>query len=97
MTSVVNVYKDVFDVYIGRASKRFGPASKFANPFWMENEGKREEVIEKFRSWLWQEIKEGRITKEELLKLDGKRLGCYCKPKNCHGDIIVKAIEWAKQ
>jgi hypothetical protein len=31
-----------------------------------------------------------------LLELDGKRLGCFCKPKLCHGDIIVAAVNWAK-
>jgi len=97
MTQVVNVYKDNFDVYIGRTSKKFGVGGKFANPYWMQDESKRKEVIEKFRIYLWKQIKEGKITKEELIALDGKKLGCYCSPKECHGDVIVKAIEWAKQ
>jgi hypothetical protein len=95
--TVVNVCKDAFDVYIGRDSKRFGAGGKFANPFWMRDESQREKVIEDFRRYLWEEIKTGKITKEELLALDGKRLGCYCHPKKCHGDVLVAAIEWAKK
>jgi len=29
----------------------------------------------------------------EFLKLKGKRLGCWCKPKGCHGDVIVELLE----
>ena len=28
-----------------------------------------------------------------LLKLRGKRLGCWCKPDLCHGDVLVKVVE----
>lgn len=27
---------------------------------------------------------------ESLSELDGKVLGCWCKPKRCHGDTIVE-------
>ena len=30
---------------------------------------------------------------EELKRLKGKKLGCWCKPERCHGDVIVKLIE----
>lgn len=23
-------------------------------------------------------------------ELDGKRIGCWCKPTDCHGDVLVK-------
>lgn len=57
----------------------------------------RDEAVEAYRLYLWGEIKAGRITRQQLLSLDGKRLACYCKPQSCHGDIIVAAIEWAKK
>jgi hypothetical protein len=41
-------------------------------------------------------IKDGKVTVQDLLDLDGKTLGCFCKPKGCHGDIIKDAVEWAK-
>lgn len=94
MTTVVNKYKvnmsDPDIVYIGRGSP-------FGNPFKMGNEDDRDKVIELYRHWLWKALQEGNITKEMLLAVDGKRLACYCAPKACHGDVLVKAIEWVKE
>ena len=73
MTKVVNKRVEPFDVYIGRGSK-------WGNPFVMRNEADRARVIEAYRKFLWQEIKAGRISKDELLALDRKRLGCFCAP-----------------
>ena len=33
------------------------------------------------------------LTDETLLKLAGKVLGCSCKPKDCHGDILVGLLD----
>lgn len=93
---VVNMYKEPFDIYIGR-SKRGQPHNKWCNPYPIdESKGQtREVVIQKFREHLWKMIKTGSITIQELKEMDGKILGCFCKPKSCHGDIIKAAIEWA--
>lgn len=94
MTEVVNKYKvDMSDpdiIYVGRGSP-------FGNPFVMKNKSDQERarVIEEYRHWLWSQIQKGIITKEMLLELDSKKLCCYCAPKACHGDVLVKAIEWA--
>lgn len=90
MCRVVNKYKEDYDVYIGRGSL-------WGNPFKIGADGTREEVIEKFRLYLWEQIKAGRISKEQLVELEGKTLGCFCTPQACHGDIIVKAVNWAKE
>lgn len=37
-------------------------------------------------------IKSGEITKAHLEPLRGMRLGCTCKPKPCHGDIIAHIV-----
>lgn len=98
MCTVVNLYKEKYDIYIGRARSGEKP-NKWCNPFKLNNskdDNERSEVLEKYRKHLWDQIKKGFITKEELLTLEGKRLGCFCKPKACHGDIIVKAVKWAK-
>jgi hypothetical protein len=29
----------------------------------------------------------------EFYKIEGKILGCFCKPKQCHGDIIVEVLD----
>lgn len=92
MCRVVNKYKDKYDVYIGRGSP-------LGNPFPINDAigDTREVVIEKFRMWLFSKVKSGEITKEYLASLDGKVLGCFCKPLPCHGDVIVRAVEWAKE
>ena len=90
MVRVVNKYKETYDVYIGRGSK-------WGNPYKLTSEDKRDEVVELYRKHLWKQIKTGEITKEDLLELDGKTLGCFCKPKKCHGDVIASAVKWCKE
>lgn len=89
MCTVVNKYKEEFDVYIGRGSQ-------WGNPFVIGKDGTREDVIALYKQHLWMQIKSGAVRLDDLLTLDGKRLGCFCKPQACHGDVIVKAVEWAK-
>lgn len=76
--TVVNKYKEPYDVYIGRGSK-------WGNPFVIGEHGDRDEVIEQYAQWL--------PTQPELVasmpELTGKRLGCFCAPKACHGDVLV--------
>lgn len=83
-------------VYIGRPSV-------LGNPFHVDRDGNREEVIEKYRRWLWGEIKQRGEVFEELLRLLALEmkygelaLVCHCKPLACHGDVIIKALEWLK-
>lgn len=85
---VVNRYKEPFDVYIGRGSP-------WGNPYTVEEFG-REQYISMYRKFLWDSISQGVISKEDILSLSGARLGCFCKPKACHGDVIVSAFYWAE-
>lgn len=87
-TKVVNKYKEDYDIYIGRGSK-------WGNPFAIGEHGTREDVIEKYRVYLWEQIKKGNITKEDLYELNGSVLGCFCNPQACHGDVLIKALEWS--
>lgn len=89
-------------VYMGRAMKKYGlEKSKFANPFPLKKEEPRGATIERYREWLWKQIKKGEITIKDLLALEGKDLVCFCKQPNkevaCHCDVIMAAIEWAKK
>ncbi len=52
----------------------------------------RKEVLKMFQEWLHSLMNKGIITSMELRGLSGKKLGCCCKPKPCHGDIIVKTF-----
>lgn len=99
--AVVNFYKvgckiPPNSIYIGRPNYKFGlKGSKYANPFKLSEDEPRGSTIERYKQWLWNEIKEGRITKEELANLEGYDLVCYCSPKLCHGDVLLAAIKWA--
>lgn len=84
-TVVVNKYKSEYDIYIGRGSD-------WGNPFTVEQYG-REKCIEMYEEALRKAIAEHPIIIEKLMALKGKRLGCFCKPKACHGDVLIKLIE----
>lgn len=76
---VVHCKREPFNVYIGRPSK-------WGNPFEIGRDGTREEVVAKYESWL--------LTQPSLLaslsELCGEDLGCWCSPKPCHGDVLVR-------
>lgn len=83
---VVHCKKEPFDVYIGRGSVWGNPFSHkkgTAAKFIVDS---REEAIQKFEEYL--------VTSPDLLEkvkeLEGKILGCWCKPKSCHGEVLLK-------
>lgn len=82
MTRVVHV-RDPHDVYIGRPSK-------WGNPFRIGSDGNRAEVIEKYREWL---LDNPDVIESAKVSLKGKRLGCYCAPKACHGDVLAELVD----
>ena len=84
--TVVNRRKENFDVYIGRGSP-------FGNPYKITEHQDRIDVIEKYRKWFYNQIKDDAHFKLSVLFLRGKKLGCYCKPKPCHGDVIVEYLD----
>lgn len=61
----------------------------WGNPFKCGVDGTREEVITKHREWV--------VTQPHLIarlrELKGKRLGCWCKPEACHGDVLVELAD----
>jgi len=86
---VVHCMKDDYDVYIGRGKcPKTGKIGKWGNPFIIGKDGTREEVIAKYRNWI--------LNNEKLLKnineLRNKTLGCWCRPKVCHGDVLLDIL-----
>jgi len=87
MPKVLNKYKDFIPsdaVYIGRGSP-------YGNPFLLGKDGDRSEVIDRYREYLY--------SNKELLdkiinELKGKDLVCFCKPKKCHGDILIEIANY---
>lgn len=82
-------------LYIGRANAKFGlPQSLFANPFPVINPEDRDKSIQDYRKWLWNKILDNVITKDDLKALVNKKIVCYCKPKNCHGDVLQSVVNY---
>lgn len=85
-TRAVNVYNSDYDVYVGR-NPSYGN-TKWGNPF----KDPSIPLHEKLR--LYEDyIRETPDLWDSLHELKGKRLGCHCKPKPCHADILVKLVK----
>lgn len=99
LTTVLNLHhkvdtRDPDYVYVGRNSP-------YGNPFTHQKTlypgvvyvGSREEAIVAYRLWLTDDTVEvvgwRKPTREEVRRLRGKKLGCFCKPQGCHGDVLA--------
>jgi hypothetical protein len=87
------------NVYIARAGvvfvdgKRFpAQSSPFANPYKIGRDGSRAEVIEKYRVYITEKIKQDAALYNQLRHMKGKNLGCWCHPEPCHGDVLLSII-----
>ncbi len=90
-------YKDLEDwlqnsnhVYIGRNMTCYvkgAKQSKWCNKFSVKTYG-RDKCLELYHDYI---IKNNNLMKD-IMELDGKILGCWCKPESCHGDILLKII-----
>lgn len=101
---VVHCMRDDYDVYIGRGkdphSHEWG---EWGNPYSHRESASAtvtkansvEEAIESYRTDLWKRLRDGRLSVEKLAALNGRRLGCWCAPGPCHGEVLVAAAEWA--
>lgn len=80
-TRVVHCKRESYDVYIGRPSK-------WGNPFAIGVNGDRKTVIEKYRKY----VMNCPDLMDALSELRGRVLGCWCKPQDCHGDVLVELV-----
>ena len=95
MTHVVHCKKEVYNILIDRTTK-------WGNPFVIGKDGNRLDVISKYKEWLdvWiinnkKVVIRGYSNKwvcEHLYLLKDKILACWCKPKSCHGDVLIELI-----
>jgi len=94
-TKVVHCNKDSYDILIDRTTM-------WGNPFKIGKDGDRTDVIVKFDLWLngkdFVDFKQPKLQKilNNIDQLDGQTIACWCKPRECHGDIYVKFIEYRK-
>ncbi len=88
---VVHCKKEPYDVYIGRPSK-------WGNPFSHKDGTKaeyvvstRKEAVDRYE----EHLRQGELL-NDIHELEGKVLGCWCKPQACHGDVIVRLLKERK-
>lgn len=88
------------NVYIGRARVVFIDGIRFplvdsiwANPYKITETQSREQVLDLYSKYIGEKLESNPSMIDELIKLKGKKLGCWCKPECCHGDILLELIE----
>lgn len=91
ITRVINIKTDT--EYQAKKStpsyEYIGRGSYWGNPYSMYEEGDdRDEVIRKFK-YDFDYEKFPNKEKSQVYKIAGKRLGCFCKPQACHGDVLA--------
>ncbi|NQV33471.1 MAG: DUF4326 domain-containing protein [Phycisphaeraceae bacterium] len=108
-TTVVNLNASSYDVYIGRRSAPYAhmltQGIKPGQKGWLGNPHPigpckicsethtRTECIRAFKSDFLEAMTRNEDFKKAVLALKGKRLGCFFKPEDCHGDVIKAYIE----
>ena len=66
---------------------RVDRGSRWGNPFILGVDGDRDEVIRKFEEYLKWRLT---IQPDWLKPLKGENLACWCAPRKCHADILMK-------
>lgn len=82
--------KDPFNIYIGRNMNHYvkgAYASKWQNPFKVSEHG-RDKCLELYEEY----ILHNKELMSDLDSLKDKKLGCWCHPDPCHGDILIKLL-----
>ena len=95
MGKVVNLYKEPYDVYIGRPGK--GQTGYFGNPIAVgkpcplcNQTHNLSDTLICYERYLRNRIETDERFRLAVKSLQDKTLGCFCKPKPCHGDILLK-------
>lgn len=83
---VVHCKRESYDVLVARPSKWGNPFTHRPSKLASIYVATREEAIEKYEEWI--------KTQPELMaalpELHGKVLACWCAPKACHADVLLR-------
>ena len=93
-TKVVNINKEDYDVYIGRDGK--GLNGYFGNPFKLLPGQESGDTLDAYSQYFFNKLENDPEFRRKVNTLKNKKLGCFCKPKKCHGDIIVEYLNKPK-
>jgi hypothetical protein len=93
MTQIVNInFGDAYDVYIGRGSQWGNPYTHRTHNTLAEHVVEtRAEAVEAYRKYITEGA--GKHLLKDLYQLKGKKLGCFCSPSKCHGDILKELAD----
>jgi hypothetical protein len=96
---VVNLYHDPYNVYIGREGRR--EDGYFGNPSiagrvcavcgQVHQDGAA--TLPCFEKYARKRVHQDPEFRQKVKDLQGKTLGCFCKPKPCHGDILAQLAD----
>ena len=67
-------------VYVGRPSK-------WGNSVLLQSEGERADVLRQYEKWL---MAQPDLLQAARVELRGHDLACYCAPKPCHADLLLR-------
>lgn len=98
---IVNIHRDrlfgmhLDDVYIGRAGRGFD--GYFGNPVRVgvacpecgRIHTSPGDTLPCYTRYLDRRLSQDAEFRRRVARLRGKRLGCFCKPKPCHGDVLA--------
>jgi len=98
-TRVVNLRRELCDVYIGRPGQ--GHSGPFGNPIRAGEpcaecritHDHARETIPCFAQYFARRVVNDRAFREAVLALRDQRLGCFCAPAACHGDVIAAWLD----
>lgn len=86
-TTVVNLRNAPYEVYIGRGS--YGKRNPLGNPHPIQGGVDRSEAIRRFAVDFPISMRTDPMFAKAVESARGKVLGCFCKPSECHGDVIA--------
>lgn len=94
-TIVVNLRVSAFDIYIGRGN-RGGQKGLYGNPYY-RNDKNREAAIAQYEPYIKDKLMQNTAFMLTFLTLKDQTLGCYCKPKHCHGEVLISILNYLFQ
>ena len=72
--------------------------TKWGNPFRIGPGQDAEQAVARYRVHLWQRIRAGAVSLDDLAELDGCWLACWCVGNHaCHAEVLARAAAWASE
>ena len=72
--------------------------TRWGNPFRIGPGQDAEQAVARYRIHLWQRIRAGEVSLEDLAELESCWLACWCVGSHaCHAEVLARAATWASQ